>query len=676
MESSGKDHILNALSSRYELRKKLGEGGMGVVYQAYDKLLDKDVAIKVLRSDLNQEAVIRFQMEAKVTAKLDHPNILRVLDFGESDDGKLYLVMEYIDGTTLASVLEKSGSMPVAQALPIFDQICCGLEHAHANDVLHRDIKPSNIMLIGDSNNYTVKIVDFGLAKLASQDQRLTAKGEHIGSPLYMSPEQARCEAIDQRSDVYSLGALLFTTLKGEPPIKGKTVLETIAQHADPDKTLPRLNDGVKAKQFPVALEEAIELALKKDPEQRCGKVSDLRQLLAKVDDEISVAEREDLAVAQRKHSAGGRRLRARVVLVAIALGVVGFLMLIVSALIDLEQMNPIDSHFFTKSMADFDWLIAKEDLHGNKIKMLRRYTNLQLVKIIDPQFDDSDLPYLANLPIEVLDLTGTNITDEGLKILAQMPALKVLILNNISRISNEGAESIRTMPQLDHVCLRGTRITDGGVAKLAQSRIKGIDIGKVKGITNRSLDYLASAPSLRILRIDENNLKGSDLKKLLRFKNLRHLGVSGLGLTDSDLDPIAELGLFNLDLSNNDISDQGLEKVDPYLLGILDVRHCPRITKEELDSIYERRNLDYIDVSEWPGVVSDFGDYGGKIIAWSRPVQLGDGIEFDPEMFWGRAPLDWLDYKSERVHEFLIARNMVAKKFGKPAVTYVQDRQ
>src|SRR5579885_840846 len=215
---------LPQFSSRYELNARLGAGGMGAVYKGYDHVLEKTIGVKMLLPSLKKEAAIRFHNEAKACAKLEHPNILKVLDFGQTPKGDFYLIMDYIEGRSLADVIKTSGPLEVGTALDVFCQICSGLQHAHSRGVLHRDVKPSNVMLAQEAGgNYQVKVVDFGIAKLKSDEQKLTTTGVRIGSPLYMSPEQARGEEVDHRSDIYSMGCLMFAALTGAPPICGES---------------------------------------------------------------------------------------------------------------------------------------------------------------------------------------------------------------------------------------------------------------------------------------------------------------------------------------------------------------------------------------------------------------------------------------------------------------------
>jgi tRNA A-37 threonylcarbamoyl transferase component Bud32/isoprenylcysteine carboxyl methyltransferase (ICMT) family protein YpbQ len=216
---------------KYEIAEALGSGGMSTVYKAQHLFLDKVVAIKLLNQQLASDAksVQRFQVEAKAAFDLNHPNLLGVYDFGMSGDGQAYIVMDYLEGESLAEIIQREKQIGLVRALPIFLDICKGLAYAHEQGVLHRDIKPSNVMLVkGPNGKDLAKIVDFGLAKVFDENaMKLTQTGEIFGSPLYMSPEQCRGLQLDHRSDLYSMGVLMYEALAGRAPIMGTNVYDT-----------------------------------------------------------------------------------------------------------------------------------------------------------------------------------------------------------------------------------------------------------------------------------------------------------------------------------------------------------------------------------------------------------------------------------------------------------------
>ena len=251
--------------ARYEIQARLGQGAMGIVYKARDPQLDRIVAIKTVRSDLglasDEFAVYkqRFFQEAKAAGRLNHPNVVAIYDVMEVEQTP-YIVMEYVESDTLATLIKTHGALPPDRAVEIARHVCLALEHAHAHGVVHRDIKPANILF---GNTGEVKVGDFGIARIEGQD--LTLTGACLGTPCYMSPEQIRGRAVDGRSDLFSLGAVLYEALTGERPFPGQDAISVIHGIAH-DEPVP-LHER-NARVHP-ALSAAVARALAKDREQR-----------------------------------------------------------------------------------------------------------------------------------------------------------------------------------------------------------------------------------------------------------------------------------------------------------------------------------------------------------------------------------------------------------------------
>ncbi|MFO0713582.1 MAG: protein kinase [Sandaracinus sp.] len=259
-------YLGKVVAGRYRLEALLGEGGMGVVYRARHVLIDRVVALKLIRPDLRGETHLRAWMlrEARAANRVDHAHIVEIHDVGETEDGELYLVMEYLVGASLSSEIAK-GPMPLARATDILEQMCAALARAHDLGVVHRDLKSDNIMLTAKGGRRDfVKILDFGLAALA-RDPRLAPKGAVFGTPEYMSPEQARGEDAMPVSDLYALGILFFEMTTGQLPFRSAdrdTLLEM-------QKTAPSPKPRSLAKDLPEAAERIILKLLEKDPRNR-----------------------------------------------------------------------------------------------------------------------------------------------------------------------------------------------------------------------------------------------------------------------------------------------------------------------------------------------------------------------------------------------------------------------
>jgi serine/threonine-protein kinase len=214
------------LSNRYEITGELGRGGMGVVYRARDPLLDREVAVKLIPPTmLNPETEQRFQHEAKLVAQMDHPAIVSIYDFG-FDEGSLFFVMPIVKGITLSSMLREN-TLLLGEVVDIGIKVAEALDYSHvprSNDessgVVHRDIKPDNIMVLRDEDGLRVRVMDFGVARIATED-RITKTGTIVGTPAYLSPEQVAAKNVDTRSDIYSLGVVLYECVVGQPPFTG-----------------------------------------------------------------------------------------------------------------------------------------------------------------------------------------------------------------------------------------------------------------------------------------------------------------------------------------------------------------------------------------------------------------------------------------------------------------------
>lgn len=262
------------LGGRYQVVSVLGRGGMGIVYKVKQFFLDKELALKTISKQcLTETSIRRFQQEAITTFAIDHPNVIMVNDFGLLDDDTPFLVMELLDGETLGDRLKECSRLSMDDAIGLFIQVCFGMSYAHTKGIVHRDIKPTNIMLIHHApigTEGSVKVVDFGIAKYSAREggevQALTRTGEVFGSPLYMSPEQCQGGTVDHRSDIYSLGCVMFETLTGTLPFIGENALLTMLKHQqDPAPTL-REASGIA---YPKTLEAIVAKMLAKNPGDR-----------------------------------------------------------------------------------------------------------------------------------------------------------------------------------------------------------------------------------------------------------------------------------------------------------------------------------------------------------------------------------------------------------------------
>jgi eukaryotic-like serine/threonine-protein kinase len=278
-------------AGRYEILGTVGKGGMGVVFRARDKQLDEVVALKVLRGEMLSEdptMLERFKQEIKLARRITNRNVLRTHDFGESE-GTFYISMEFLEGVTLKDLIRSKGALPLGVGLSIAKQMCHGLEAAHEQGVIHRDIKPQNMLILPESAE--LKIMDFGIARQSEVEggapgSGLTTAGMVMGTPDYMPPEQAQGEPADFRSDIYSLGVVLFECFTGKLPFTGDTLMKIVLGHIQTPPPRPRSVNP----RIPTDLEAVILKCLEKDPNKRYQKVADLLEALTAISSRASEA--------------------------------------------------------------------------------------------------------------------------------------------------------------------------------------------------------------------------------------------------------------------------------------------------------------------------------------------------------------------------------------------------
>jgi serine/threonine-protein kinase len=297
------------MGGRYHIVGRVGTGGMGTVYRAEQRGLGRPVALKVLKADLvsDRETVGRFQREAKAMSLLVHPNTVRVFDFGEDPAGHLYLAMELLEGELLTSKLEREGALDIKEAVYIAQQILRSLHEAHTKGLVHRDLKPDNIYLarVEGHPEAVVKVLDFGIAKIFRDDakpidQLETQAGTVFGTPRYMSPEQAQGKALDPRSDLYSVGVLLFQLLAGQAPFTDEDAVVVMAKHIREE--VPPVTDVVPDRPIPATLSQIIRRALEKEPAKRFSTAEQFEQALGASYGDIE-RERELRASGRRSSS-------------------------------------------------------------------------------------------------------------------------------------------------------------------------------------------------------------------------------------------------------------------------------------------------------------------------------------------------------------------------------------
>lgn len=279
------DLVGQRIGGRFLVERLLGRGGMGEVYLGRHELLNLRVAIKLLKPQHAKDArmAARFRREARATARVQHPNVVAIYDTGQLEDGRLFLIMEYVQGRSLIEIYEEEGPLPMARALPVFLQMADALATAHAMGILHRDLKPDNVVLVppaAEGGRETVKILDFGLAKMLDDEsaESLTLPGEVFGTPQYMSPEQCMGEPLTLAADVWSFGALAYEALTGDPPFMASSLLEFVL--AQRNRKVPPASENAPHGDVPPEIDRIIADCLQPEPAARIPDGRVLRERL------------------------------------------------------------------------------------------------------------------------------------------------------------------------------------------------------------------------------------------------------------------------------------------------------------------------------------------------------------------------------------------------------------
>ena len=273
----------SVIADRYRLLEIIGQGGIGVVYKAQHTFIDRIVAFKMLRKETLQDerSMQRFQMEGKAMTTVNHPNIVSVFDFGITANQSAFLVMEFLDGTDLDTLIQAAGYLEPDEVVALFIQICDALSHLHERGLIHRDLKPANVILLNPGIDAQVKLVDFGMAKFQEQSryaQSLTRPGEVFGSPYYMSPEQCVGMQLDLRSDIYSMGCVMYEALTGRPPFLGENMVQLAQMHLD---TPPEpIGVAIEDKSFPRYLDAIVLKSLAKNVNDRYQSAEEMKKAL------------------------------------------------------------------------------------------------------------------------------------------------------------------------------------------------------------------------------------------------------------------------------------------------------------------------------------------------------------------------------------------------------------
>lgn len=554
--------IPEKIADRYEVRHVIGTGGTGMVVRAYDPHLDLDIAIKILNYDESGMTAVRLQREAMAAGKLNHLNIARVFDFGQTDDGSPYMVMELLHGKSLDVLLKQRGSLPLAEALPIFIQLCEGLNFAHNLGIVHRDLKPANVFV----SRGQVKIFDFGVAKFENLDQSLTTTRDLIGSPLYVSPEQARRDPSDLRADIYSLGCLMYEVLTGETPFQGATVLETLKMHSSAPP--PRLSD-----EFPAAIADLVEKCLQKRPENRPQNLTEVIEIYHALEQKsFSVTEVEpDRANANIVSLQSGEKpdtsKKSLLMLsgVIAASGILGLgLVFYVLGLSDKKtSVKPL-----VQPIKEEDYKITFTE----PVLPVKFQTSVQkgLIYKIGRGVIDSDLKELQGQKLDKLEVGNCMIDGSGLGYLKDVNLVGLNVTN--SRINDLNVNNIIRFKNLEQLAFSSPFVSDAGIAKLkVLKKIRRLMLGGIT-ITDKGLEVLEDFPNLISLELYAPNATDEIFTYMRHMKKLTLLSLMETSISkDAGTYLKAFPKLESLDLSGTrELSDQSWQAISQLPLTML----------------------------------------------------------------------------------------------------------
>jgi serine/threonine protein kinase/Leucine-rich repeat (LRR) protein len=648
---------------RYRVLGLVGQGGMGAVYRAEHRRMERTVALKVINPGLMRHptAVQRFEQEARAAARLDHANIVRAYDADQAG-GLHFLVMEYVEGTGLADVVGERGSLPIAEACDHARQAALGLQHAHERGMVHRDIKPHNLMLLPDG---LVKVLDFGLARLPRSADgplaeigpkgTLTGAGAVMGTADYIAPEQAADpRSADIRADIYSLGCTLFHLLTGRPPFPEGTVTEKLAQHVR--GAFPSLTD--LRPEVPPGLAGVVARMMATDPQQRYATPGEVAQALGRFCPPAS-------------RPPGTRKRHAWIaglVLLSVPLFAAVVLLCLPTTrtdqpptpdnvpqpepraeapppLSDEEAENLAEQailrlggqvsfnvpHPGTRSAAFVN--LGRLPLTDADLQPVASFKRLRGLDLSNTPVTDAALAHVARLTrMTVLNLPRTRVRGPGLKHLAGLKELRLLDLD-FSKVGDEGLQHLVGLPDLERLGLHSTRITDAGLVSIGQirsllqlrlsntaitgqglkhltglSRLTTLSLINARNVDDEGMKAVGQLRALESLELLGTRVTDKGLQHLAGLRKLSSLQLMLLKVTDSGLAVLEELpALQDLDLSHTGITDQGLKLLARHQrLRRLSLQHLSQVSDDGLKTLAALKGLEYLLLGGTP--ITDAG--------------------------------------------------------------------
>ncbi len=549
------------IASDYEFISLIGSGGMGVVYKCKNIHLDRMVAVKMLIARrYGQEDVVRFQKEARAAGKFKHPNLVSVLDFGIADDAEPFMVMEYLEGVTLDQLIEQNNAS-IDDLISIFIDCCEGLAYAHQQGVLHRDLKPSNIMIVNSVDESIVKILDFGIAKIADAgrfEHTATGKG-FFGTPSYMSPEQSFGNVLTNRCDVYSMGCVMYEALTGYRPFEADSVLELITLHQTKFPLL--IGERAPDRSFPEDLEVLISSMLLKDPESRPCMEEVAKELIRIREEGIEMRQAESLAKVDLPPEP--KPVKSKDVLIARrAIGAFCVFVLVLgiglSWNLKMQNESKPQMHLHTEhvlvdsigSLTDDDELMSTQmrnqltnpelsfnDVALTPVSLKALATNAKnchgLRFINCPGMTGKNLELLRDRNLTSIVIRGPHLKNEGLDVLSTFHSLNSIRLEEISTIDSTGIAKLKNLPKLRILAIRGAHVDRQTIKLCSEMNLARLELSEIRDLDNSALAYLTRSSTLIEVDLNDSNFTDSGLELVSKIPNLCLLQANNTKITD-----------------------------------------------------------------------------------------------------------------------------------------------
>ena len=623
---------------RYKPLRLLGTGASGEVHLAKDKILKNLVAVKTLRV-LTPDQLILFQEEAKATSKLNHPNIVKILDFGVSKSSVPYMVLEYFASLSLEQYLKKIDRMSFDELRLVLVQTCEALSYAHNLGIYHRDIKPSNILFApGEDGAGLIKLIDFGIAKVPDLTKTpVEFQGKTLaGTPAYMCPDLAQGFNYTAASEVYSIGCVAFELITGQKPFEAETPLELISKHAN--EKIPLISDVVDIP-LPEPAQNLISQCLVKDPTERIQSPDQLINLLEGGVDATSQINSEKRLIVSNSN------IFKIAALLIILIGTVtgGYFVFrdtkhvsnsdaAVKKVDQFDERHVMLANNIQKKhqFGDYYAYILTGDVTDKQLKSLELIQPNRLI-LNSTSITDEQLDFITKLPLTSLQITFTKISDKGVEKISQLSNLEVLSMDACDNITGKSVPYINRLKKLEMLTVARTNFGDKDVAQLNEdNNLQMLFLSHCKKVTDKVLPVILKFKKLKVIGLGGTSITKKTIVGLQSHKTINGLALSHLKLTDDMFPEQFKSDLCILDLAHNSFTDKSLPKILKLKkLWCLNLSHCPNVSKRGMAVIASRFRL-----SDYKVFLSERMSTIGAIDS-----SMGDGGIVAPEMYYKLPP-------------------------------------